>query len=116
MMDKGLAIQSGGRIAHIERFPGNDPHLFATSGDGLARLTWRRSSISTAPRKDRPGHGGEAPVPLRALEITDGGEVESSCEKPTAKGWVSTGFFIFDRRLFGYLGTGEGVLEAGPVE
>ena len=48
--------------------------------------------------------------------------VDSECavtqfiEKPQLDGWTSAGFFVFDRRIFDYLGDDACVLEQAPLE
>jgi glucose-1-phosphate cytidylyltransferase len=117
LVDTGLATQTGGRIAKIERFLGEDPLFFATYGDGVADI-----DLQALLRFHR-GHGKIATVTavrptsrFGVLEIGAEGEVENFREKPTVDGWVSAGFFVFDRRIFDYLGSEDCVLETGPVE
>jgi glucose-1-phosphate cytidylyltransferase len=43
--------------------------------------------------------------------------VTSFSEKPKVEGWVSAGFFVFNRKIFDYLGGGdEEMLETAPLE
>jgi glucose-1-phosphate cytidylyltransferase len=42
--------------------------------------------------------------------------VERFVEKPQLDGWASAGFFVFDRRIFDYLGGGDCILEREPLE
>ena len=37
-------------------------------------------------------------------------------EKPRSEGWISAGFFVFERKVFDYLGGDECVLEREPLE
>jgi glucose-1-phosphate cytidylyltransferase len=50
------------------------------------------------------------------LDVGENGEVTSFSEKPQLDGWVSAGFFVFDRRFFNYLEDGDCFFERAPLE
>jgi glucose-1-phosphate cytidylyltransferase len=90
-----------------------------TYGDGLADIDIR------ALLDFHRAHGKLATVttvrPISRFgvpELDGAGSVTAFSEKPQAQGWVSAGFFVFDRRVFDYLEE-EGddcVLERRPLE
>ncbi len=100
----GPETNTGGRIKRLEPYL-TDDLFFATYGDGVsdvdlgALLDFHRT------------HGRIATVTvvqprltLGVLDIDGGQRVTRFEEKPRMDGWVNGGFFVFDRRVFDYLG------------
>ena len=50
------------------------------------------------------------------LDISAKGQVVRFAEKPRTDGWMSAGFFVFQRKLFDYLGGDDCILEGQPLE
>ena len=50
------------------------------------------------------------------LEAGEQGQVQRFIEKPKSNGLISSGFFVFNRRIFDYLDGPECILERGPLE
>ena len=50
------------------------------------------------------------------VEIGAGGRVDRFAEKPQVDGWMSAGFFVFERPVLDYLTSDETVLEREPLE
>lgn len=110
----GPDTQTGGRIARVRAHVSSP--FFATYGDGLADVDLR--SLLTFHR----GHGRAATVTVVQPSLGFGladvdamGRVVRFVEKPRVNGWVNGGFFVFDERIFEYLGP-DSVLEREPME
>jgi glucose-1-phosphate cytidylyltransferase len=92
--------------------------FIVTYGDGLSDIDIRRLIAF------HQAHGKLATVttvqPVSRFGITmidEESRVTSFSEKPKVEGWVSAGFFVFDRRVFDYLEGGDlQVLETEPLE
>ena len=51
------------------------------------------------------------------LELSERDEVVDFSEKPQMSGWISTGYFVFERQVFDYLSTEAScILEREPLE
>jgi glucose-1-phosphate cytidylyltransferase len=116
LAETGPQTMTGGRLKRIERFIADDIFL-ATYGDGVADLNvadliafhrahGRLATVTTVHPTSRFG----------MLDLAASGAVAWFTEKPKAEGWMSAGFFVFDRRVFDYLSGDECVLEREPLE
>ena len=116
VMDTGLDTMTGGRLLRLQPLLAGRTFM-ATYGDGLsnvdvgALLAFHRS------------HGKLATVtavrpPARFGDLTLAGDkVQSFAEKPqTAEGWINGGFFVFEERIFDYIGGDDISLEREPLE
>jgi glucose-1-phosphate cytidylyltransferase len=88
-----------------------------TYGDGVADVDLR------AVLDFHHGHGRLATVttvrPISrfgVLEVGEDNRVTSFAEKPQLDGWVSAGFFVFNRRFFDYLEGDDCFFERAPLE
>ncbi len=117
LVDTGLDSQTGARIKRIEPHIQEDTFM-VTYGDGVAdvdiaqlvayhRSHGRQVTVTTVRPTSRFG----------ILEVDQHGAVTRFAEKPTLDGWVSTGFFVFDRKVFDHLSADPAcVLERDPME
>lgn len=119
LSDTGQDTMTGGRLARVRPYV-EDETFMVTYGDGLADidldalLAFHRAhgKIATVTGVRPPGRFGRLDVRSEHGE----GEVVSFAEKP-ADGRVNGGFFVFEPRVFDYLGTDSAcVLERGPLE
>jgi glucose-1-phosphate cytidylyltransferase len=108
---------TGARVKRVEKYIEDDSFLL-TYGDGVADL-----DVGKLLEFHR-GHGKIATVTgvrtksrYGELSVLDG-RVKRFSEKPQAEdGFISGGFFVFQRRLFDYLSDADGcVLELAPLE
>jgi len=113
--DTGLETNTGGRLKRVQRYV-REKTFFATYGDGLSDLDYRHLL------EFHRSHGRIATVTVIRPRLTfgvvqlDGGHrVARFSEKPQLDSWINGGFFVFDERVFDYLG-GESVLEREPME
>jgi glucose-1-phosphate cytidylyltransferase len=117
LADTGLNSMTGARVKRVEKYIDGDTFMM-TYGDGLSDVNIQ-SLIDF-----HHGHGRLATVttvrPISRFGIVDvasDGAVKRFAEKPTLDGWVSAGFFVFNREVFEYLKADAGcVLENEPME
>ncbi len=117
LVDTGLESQTGARVKRIEPHIDGDTFM-VTYGDGVANVDIRNlvefhrshgrlATVTTVKPTSRFG----------ILEVDDRGAVTRFAEKPTLDGWVSTGFFVFNRKVLDRLNTDPScVLEREPME
>ena len=115
--DTGAEAQTGARVKRIERYVTED-HFMMTYGDGVADLDicklW----------EFHLGHGkigtvtGVHPLARYGELSVQGSLVKEFNEKPLDQsGFISGGFFVFQRKFFDYLEDGDGcILEREPLE
>jgi glucose-1-phosphate cytidylyltransferase len=118
LADTGQETMTGGRLKRVARYIDSDTFVL-TYGDGLADVDVR------ALLEFHRAHGRLATVttvrPISRfglLDLAEDGRVSRFAEKPQSQGWASAGFFVFNRKVLGYL-DGEGddcVLERRPLE
>ena len=116
LADTGLESMTGGRVRKIKRYIDGDTFLL-TYGDGVSdvnigrllefhRSHGRIGTVTSVPPTSRFG----------MLDISAKGQVVRFAEKPRTDGWMSAGFFVFQRKLFDYLGGDDCILEGQPLE
>jgi glucose-1-phosphate cytidylyltransferase len=117
LADTGQETMTGGRIRRVQRHI-NDRTFMVTYGDGLSDVDLVRLADF------HKSHGKLATVTtvrpvsrFGLLEVSDDDKVTTFAEKPKLDGWMSAGYFVFDRRVFDYLTEGDGcILERAPLE
>ena len=116
LAETGQDTMTGGRLARIERYLGDDDTFLATYGDGLADV-----DLGALVRFHR-SHGRLAtltavrPVSrFGVLDLGGDGGVERFREKPHGEGWISAGFFVFHRSVLERITGDDCVLEEGPL-
>ncbi len=119
LANTGLNTLTAGRILNIREYVDTDEEFFMTYGDGVADVNipsllafhHQNGKIATITTTQPMGRFG-------ALRI-DGktGVVQGFKEKARAdSAWVNAGFMVLNRKIFDYLGNGDEMLEAGPLE
>jgi glucose-1-phosphate cytidylyltransferase len=118
LVDTGLNTMTGGRIAKVREYVGNEPFLL-TYGDGVADVdiselisfhkTHGKAITMTAVQPE--GRFG-------SLQISQENKVTSFKEKPMGDGnWVNGGFFVCQPEVFNYIEDGDAtVFEKRPLE
>jgi len=115
LADTGADTMTGGRIKRISRYIDDDTFM-VTYGDGLSNIDICKLL------EFHQSHGRLATVstfrPVSRFGILDirNNQVETFSEKPKSDAWASAGFFVFNRRIFDYLGDDTCVLEREPLE
>jgi len=117
LADTGANTMTGGRIAKIKRYIGDDSMFMVTYGDGLSDVD---ISKLIAFHKSHGKIGTVTAVQPESrfgiLELNENSRVEAFIEKPKLDGWINAGFFIFNREFFDYLGGDDCILEREPLE
>lgn len=118
LANTGHFTQTSGRLLRIREYIGKDQEFMLTYGDGVGDVDigklldfhhshGKTATITTTRPEGRFG----------AIKINEAGRVESFKEKARKdQSWVNTGFMVFDRRIFDYLGDGSAMLEDAPFE
>jgi len=117
LADTGTETMTGARVKQSERYVDDDTFM-VTYGDGVSNLNIR-SLLDF-----HKAHGRLATVttvrPISRFGIVEtdsSGHVKDFAEKPQANSWASSGFFVFNRKVFDYLGDSPScVLEREPLE
>jgi glucose-1-phosphate cytidylyltransferase len=116
LVDTGLESMTGGRILRVKPYVQGETFL-VTYGDGVADVDLNRLL------RFHESHGRLATVTtvkptsrFGLLELANDARVISFAEKPQVEGWMSAGFFVFDRRVFDYLTGDDCILERMPLE
>jgi glucose-1-phosphate cytidylyltransferase len=116
LADTGLETSTGGRVKRVQKYVDDDLFML-TYGDGVSdvniaellafhRSHGRIATVTTVRPISRYG----------ILNIDRDGGVVSFTEKPQLDGWISAGFFVFNRAIFDYLDGDDCVLEQEPLE
>jgi glucose-1-phosphate cytidylyltransferase len=113
--DTGVDTNTGGRLKRTRPYQVGDT-FFATYADGVADVD-HRSLLDF-----HLAHGRIATVTVvqpklgfGLVDIDDAGHVVRFREKPCLDSWINGGFFVFDKRVYDYLGP-DSVLEREPLE
>jgi glucose-1-phosphate cytidylyltransferase len=118
VVDTGLNTQTGGRIARIQKYIGNERFLM-TYGDGVSDIdlpkllkSHEQSGKTVTLSAIQPG--GRFGV----LDINDrDGTITGFHEKAKENGgWINAGFMVMEPEVFGYLDGDGCVFERAPLE
>ena len=113
----GISAMTGSRVKQIELYI-DDDSFCVTYGDGLHdidiakvlafhRAHGKIGTVVSVRPQSRYG----------VLEIDDKHTVKNFAEKPQTEGWVSTGFFVFNKKFFTYLSADpECMMEDTPLK
>jgi glucose-1-phosphate cytidylyltransferase len=117
LADTGLDSMTGARVKRVERYVDEDTFL-VTYGDGVSDVNirdllrfhhshGRLATVTTVRPTSRFG----------VINLDEQSSVQSFAEKPQVEGWISAGFFVFQRRFFDYLSENPAcILEREPLE
>ena len=116
LIDTGVDTHTGGRVKKLEKRLSGEQTFCVTYGDGLADIDIVRlvefhkshGKIATLTAVNPMSNFG-------LIDLEDDGSVVRFREKPKLNEWINGGFFVFDRRIFDYLGE-DSVLEREPFE
>ncbi|WP_376093926.1 glucose-1-phosphate cytidylyltransferase [Roseomonas sp. CCTCC AB2023176] len=116
LVDTGLETMTGGRIARLREYLGEEPFCM-TYGDGVAALDvaaladfhLSHGRIATVTAVRPPSRFG-------SLEV-ENGVVRAFLEKPPGdRLWINGGFFVLSPKVFDYIGGDSTVFEREPLE
>ena len=117
LAETGLLTGTGGRLSRIRDYVDTDELMF-TYGDGIGAVDLR-ALLAHHREQGRVGTvTGVHPTSRYGEMRVDGTQVTEFNEKPTKpEGFVSGGFFAFDRRVFDYVSDdAELFFEAEPLQ
>jgi glucose-1-phosphate cytidylyltransferase len=118
LVDTGLETQTGGRIARIKPYIGNESFMF-TYGDGVSdinlhALQKRHKELGTVVTLTAVQPGGRYGVVDLDAENS---RITGFREKSKADtNWINAGFMIMEPEIFDYLDGDDCVLERSPME
>ncbi|WP_048438289.1 glucose-1-phosphate cytidylyltransferase [Caenimonas sp. SL110] len=116
LVDTGVDTLTGGRLARVRRYLGNETFCF-TYGDGVADLDVRATidfhrshgRMATVTAIQPPGRYG-------ALGM-EGDAVRQFQEKPAGDGsWINGGFFVLEPGVFDHIGGDQTSWESEPLQ
>lgn len=111
--ETGLKTHTGGRVKRAQKYLEGDLFL-ATYGDGISNVDIGKLVAFHKKNKKIVTLTGVHPSsPFGVIESQDG-LVKSFKEKPRLEGMINGGFFVFDQRIFEYLGE-DAILEEEPL-
>ncbi|HEY1406861.1 MAG TPA: glucose-1-phosphate cytidylyltransferase [Spirochaetota bacterium] len=118
LVDTGLNTMTGGRIARVKEYIGNE-RFMVTYGDGVSDVNIKElvkdheksGKLATLTAVQTSGKFG-------ALVIDDSQSIKSFQEKPRGDGaWINGGFFVLEPGIFDYITEGDStVWERAPLE
>ena len=114
--ETGPETNTGGRLKLVEKFLDGEETFFVTYGDGLSNVNLEKLA------EFHRSHGRVATLTavhphtnFGILKLDSENFVTEFQEKPVMREWINGGFFVFDRRIFGYLDENS-ILEREPLE
>jgi len=115
LADTGNGTLTGGRVKKIEKYIDEDTFIM-TYGDGLSNVNLKALIRFHRDKGKIATVTGVRPIARFGELLVDGNLVKTFSEKRQIEsGWISGGFFVFERRIFDYLDE-ECMLEKKPLE
>ena len=117
VVNTGMNSLTGKRIKKLKRYFAKNENFFVTYGDGVSNINLnelfkfhiKNKKIATLTAVHPPARFGE-------LELS-GSKLIRFDEKPQlTKGWINGGFFVFNSKIFNFLGNKNEMLEREPVQ
>lgn len=116
VVDTGLKTQTGGRVRRLG--PGLGETFMVTYGDGVGDVNIRNlAAFHRSHGKLATVTAVRPPARFGSLILEHGSQVKEFCEKPqVGEGWISGGFFVFERAVLDYIENDATMLERQPLE
>lgn len=113
----GLKTMTGGRLLRLKKILKNEKSFLLTYGDGLSNVNIKKLVQFHNNKKKIATVTAVIPsARFGALKIK-GNDVKKFSEKPqSGEGWINGGYFVFNNKVFDYLGNDNTVLEEKPLE
>ena len=117
VINTGLNSLTGKRVKKLKNFFSKNENFYLTYGDGVSDIDLKKllnfhlnhKKIATLTAVHPPARFGE-------LELT-GSRLTKFDEKPQlTKGWINGGFFVFNTKIFNFLGNKNEMIEREPVQ
>ena len=116
LVDTGLNTQTGGRIAKLKDWVGDDTFML-TYGDGVADVDLHKLvGFHRENKKIATVTAVRPPARFGSLHF-EGNAVTHFNEKPeSGEGWINGGFFVLEPDIFRYVGDESTPFERQPME
>ena len=112
----GTNTMTGGRIKKLSKII-KDDNFMVTYGDGLADVNLKKLEKFHYQHKKIASVTAVRPMSRYGILDLNGNTVSSFKEKLKLNyGWISGGFFIFNKKIFKYLKSKNTILEKSPLE
>ena len=116
LAETGLETMTGGRLRRVSNYIDGETFMLSY-GDGVGNIDIKRllafhkqhgkiATVTTVTPTSRFG----------IVEMSGSGQVMKFLEKPRTDTFASAGFFVFEPRIFEYLGGDECILELDPLQ
>jgi glucose-1-phosphate cytidylyltransferase len=117
LVETGLYTQTGGRLARLKPWLGDDDLFLMTYGDGVADLDLR-ALVDFHLSHGKLATVTAVPPPARFGGLSlEGNRVLHFVEKPKAgEGWINGGFFVLNRKVLDYIDGDATLWEHEPLE
>jgi glucose-1-phosphate cytidylyltransferase len=117
MVDTGPTTMTGGRLLRVKKYVQNSTFMM-TYGDGVGDINIKK--LLTFHKQHKKAATITAIQPtgrFGALDIKQGGQVDSFFEKPSGDGsWVNGGYFVLEPKIFESIIDDSSVWEREPLE
>lgn len=117
LVDTGPTTLTGGRIKRIEPYIDGETFML-TYGDGVGNvnipelLSFHKNHGKAATLTAVQPFGR-----FGALDVGDANRIRQFVEKPRGEGsWINAGFFVLERKIFGYIEGDQTTWERAPLE
>lgn len=118
LVDTGMETQTGGRLARVRKYIGDEPFLL-TYGDGVSdvdvgKLVAYHNACGKLLTVTAVQPGGRYGV----MDISDEDDSVKGFEEKAKEdgGWINAGFMVAQPEVFGYLGGDGCIFEREPME
>ena len=118
VIDTGKNTMTGGRLLKLKKILKNEKLFFMTYGDGVTNLNLiKLINFHKKHKKIATVTAVRPPVKFGEMEIDKNNFVKSFVEKPQlASGWINSGFFIFNQKIFDHIKNYKTVFEREPLK
>ncbi len=116
-INTGINTLTGGRLLKLKKHLSKEENFMLTYGDGLTNQNLNKlEQFHNKNKKIATMTIVRPPVRFGEVKI-NGMLIQNFKEKPQIKNsWINGGFFIFNKKIFKFLGRGNEMLERTPIE
>ena len=117
VINTGLSSLTGQRIRKLKKYFSKDEVFFVTYGDGVSNINLNKLlKFHSKNKKTATLTAVHPPARFGELKLS-GSKLIKFDEKPQlTNGWINGGFFVFNSKIFNFLGKQNEMLEREPVK